>query len=73
MGKSKRKKHKSKHMEVICPPQYVVRDHFTERVVTHVHPIVNIERENIVYVPKHVYKHKKKKQVVDPGYPPFCC
>jgi hypothetical protein len=70
MGKSKRK---SKHNEVTCPPQYVVRDHYTHRVVKHVHPIVNIHRENIVYVPQHVYKHRSQKVVFDPGYGPFCC
>ena len=69
MGKSKRK---SKHHEVMCPPQYVVRDCYTHRVVKHVHPIVTIQRENIVYVPQHVYKHSKKNVVVDPGYCPNC-
>ncbi|MBL0388247.1 hypothetical protein JJB07_16660 [Tumebacillus sp. ITR2] len=74
MGKSKKKsKHQHQQNEVICPPQYVYHDYCTQRVVKHVHPIVNVYRENIVYVPQHVYKQSSRKEVVDPGYRPNCC
>ncbi|KEO83691.1 hypothetical protein [Tumebacillus flagellatus] len=73
MGKSKRKGKHHHQNEVICPPQYVYHDFCTQRVVKHIHPIVNIHREHIQYVPKHEFRPTNRKEVVDPGYRPFCC
>lgn len=59
---------------IICPPRYVVRDYYTPRIVPHIHPIVNINRQNIVYVPRHIYSQTTRNIVVDPGYRgPYCC
>ncbi|MGI6448738.1 MAG: hypothetical protein ACOX3R_00160 [Desulfitobacteriia bacterium] len=38
---------------IVCPAQYVVRDFFTPRVVPVIHPVVTVNRQNIVNVPQH--------------------
>jgi len=38
---------------VICPTRYVVRDYYTTRVVPVIHPVVTVNRQNIVNVPQH--------------------
>lgn len=38
---------------IVCPAQYVVRDYYTPRVVPVIHPIVTVNRQNIVNVPQH--------------------
>ncbi|HLR80418.1 MAG TPA: hypothetical protein VK119_07525 [Bacillota bacterium] len=60
---------------VCCPPQYVVRDFYRPRVVPHIHPVEIIHRQNIVNVPRHVYRPVVKNVVNDPGLPTHahCC
>ncbi|MFB9757176.1 hypothetical protein [Ectobacillus funiculus] len=57
---------------IYCDPQYIVNDRYTEREVTYVHPIVHVNREHIVYVPRHVYEEHTINEVIDPGYPDGC-
>ncbi len=56
-----------------CPPQYVVRDCYVPRVVPYVHPVVIVNRQNIVNVPHHIYQPVVQNVVNDPGYPTDCC
>lgn len=58
---------------IICPPKHVVRDCFIPRVVPYIHPIVRINRFNIVNVPRHIYRPITRNVIVDPGYPSKCC
>jgi hypothetical protein len=54
---------------VVCPPQCVVRDYYTPREVPVIHPIVNINRQHIVNVPRHIYQPVTRNIVVDNRYP----
>ncbi|OMP66356.1 hypothetical protein BTO28_12915 [Domibacillus epiphyticus] len=58
---------------VVCPPRCVVRDYYTPRVVPYIHPIVNVNRQHIVNVPRHIYRPITRNVIVDPGYPRRCC
>ncbi|AKP46475.1 Hypothetical protein BSM4216_1178 [Bacillus smithii] len=58
---------------IVCPPIHRVRDHFVPRQVPYIHPVVNVNRYNIVNVPKHIYRPVTRNVVVDPGYPNKCC
>ncbi|GAB6154234.1 hypothetical protein JCM17380_29840 [Desulfosporosinus burensis] len=53
---------------ICCPPQYCVRDYYTQRIVPVIHPIVNINRQNIIDVPQHYYQTITRNVVVDQGY-----
>ncbi|MHB8124268.1 MAG: spore coat protein D [Desulfitobacteriaceae bacterium] len=53
---------------VCCPPQYCVRDYYTQRIVPVIHPIVNINRQNIIDVPQHYYQPITRNVVVDRGF-----
>ncbi|HBW34300.1 spore coat protein D [Desulfosporosinus sp. BICA1-9] len=53
---------------ICCPPQYCVRDYYTQRIVPVIHPIVNINRQNIVDVPQHYYQTTTRNVVVDQGF-----
>ena len=54
---------------ICCPPEYCVRDYYTQRAVPVIHPIVTINRQNIIDVPQHYYQHVTRNVVVNPGYP----
>lgn len=58
---------------IFCPPKYVVRDRFVPREVPYIHPVININRTNIVNVPRHIVQPITRNVVVDPGYPRCCC
>lgn len=53
---------------ICCPPQYCVRDYYTQRIVPVIHPIVNINRQNIVDVPQHYYQTTTRNVIVDQGF-----
>ena len=53
---------------ICCPPQYCVRDYYTQRAVPVIHPIVNINRQNIVNVPQHYYQPIERNVVVERGF-----
>lgn len=53
---------------ICCPPQYCVQDYYTQRIVPVIHPIVTVNRQNIVDVPQHYYQPMTRNVVVDRGY-----
>lgn len=53
---------------ICCPPEYCVRDYYTQRMVPVIHPIVNINRQNIVDVPQHYYQQITRNVVVNQGF-----
>lgn len=53
---------------ICCRPEYCVRDYYTQRIVPVIHPIVNINRQNIVNVPQHYYQTITRNVVVDQGF-----
>lgn len=38
---------------IVCPAQYVVRDYYTPQYVPVIHPVVTVNRQNVVNVPQH--------------------
>ncbi|KLU63796.1 hypothetical protein DEAC_c42880 [Desulfosporosinus acididurans] len=52
---------------ICCPPQYCVRNYYTPRVIPVIHPVVNVNRYNVVNVPQHIYQPMSTNVVVDPG------
>ncbi|GGH75195.1 spore coat protein D [Pullulanibacillus pueri] len=50
---------------IYCDPQTIVHDTYIPRVVTYVHPIVHVNRQNIVDVPRHVYPQSYETVVAD--------
>jgi Inner spore coat protein D. len=53
---------------ICCPPQYCVRDFYTTRTVPVIHPIVTINRQNIVNVPQHFIQQTTRNVTVDQGF-----
>ncbi|MCP3763035.1 hypothetical protein NLX67_11620 [Domibacillus sp. A3M-37] len=58
---------------IVCPPRCVVHNTYIKREVPVIHPIININRQHIVNVPRHMYQPITRNEVVDPGYPRNCC
>lgn len=54
---------------VVNPPKYVYHDCYIPRMVPHIHPVIHVNRYNIVNVPQHFYPQEVKNVVVDPGCP----
>lgn len=40
---------------IVCPTQYRYNDCFTKQEIPYIHPIVNVNRHNVVGVPQHYY------------------
>ena len=55
-----------------CPPRYIVRNQFIRREIPIIHPVIHVNRVNIVNVPKHIYKPIKKNVIVE-HRPHFRC
>ena len=53
---------------ICCPPQYCVQDYYTQRFVPVIHPIVTINRQNIIDVPQHYYQQTSQNVVVNQGF-----
>jgi len=53
---------------ICCPPQYCVRDFYSQRFIPVIHPIVNINRQNIIDVPQHIYQQTTRNVVVNQGF-----
>ena len=53
---------------ICCPPEYCVRDYYTQRVVPVIHPIVTINRQNVIDVPQHYYQQTTRNVVVNQGF-----
>ena len=54
---------------VIFPPQYCVHDSYTMRNVPFIHPVVHVNRQNIINVPQHIFPQMTTQVVVDRGCP----
>jgi hypothetical protein len=54
---------------IVCPPQCIVKDTYIQREIPVIHPVVTINRQHIVNVPRHIYQPITRNEVVDPGYP----
>lgn len=55
---------------IVCPPKFCCRDTFTPRELPVIHPIVNVNRHNIVDVPRH-YFPETTKNVMGTTISPF--
>jgi len=53
---------------ICCPPQYCVQDYYAQRFVPVIHPIVTINRQNIIDVPQHYYQQTTQNVVVNQGF-----
>lgn len=53
---------------ICCPPEYRVQDHYAQRMVPVVHPVVTINRQNIIDVPQHYYQQTTQNVVVNQGF-----
>ncbi|HHV64588.1 MAG TPA: hypothetical protein GXX46_05895 [Peptococcaceae bacterium] len=51
---------------IVCPAQYIVRDFCTPQVVPVIHPVVTVNRQNIVPVPQHFIQPLTTNVVVAP-------
>jgi spore coat protein D len=58
---------------VIYPPQFCIHDYYTTREVPHIHPVIHVNRQNIVNVPRHIYQPITRNIVADPGCPGSEC
>ena len=54
---------------VIHPTRHIVRDNFIRREVPHIHPIVHVNRHHIVNVPRHSFRHFRRDEFYEQGYP----
>ncbi len=52
---------------VVCPPQYCVRDFCAQRTVPVIHPVVTVNRTNVVDVPQHFVQPTTQNVVVNQG------
>ena len=60
---------------VVCPTQYRCHDQFIPREVPFIHPIVNVNRQHIVEVPRHFYTETTRNVMgetlqAQPGFGP---
>ncbi|EHQ87900.1 hypothetical protein [Desulfosporosinus youngiae] len=55
---------------ICCPPQYRVQDFYAQRFIPVIHPIVTINRQNIVDVPQHIFQQTSRNVVVNQGFQP---
>jgi len=53
---------------ICCPPVYCVQDHYAQRMVPVIHPIVTINRQNIIDVPQHYYQETTQNVVINQGF-----
>lgn len=56
---------------IVCPTQYRFHDQFVPQVVPVIHPIVNVNREHIVPVPRHFYTERTENVMGAPVMPGF--
>ncbi|WP_081788038.1 hypothetical protein [Sporolactobacillus terrae] len=57
---------------IICDPRYVIHNTCVPRYVPVIHPVIHINRKNIVNVPRHIVRESERTEIVDPGYPSKC-
>lgn len=54
---------------VVCPPEYCFHDEFTPREVPVIHPIVNVNRQHFVDIPRHYYTETTENVMGAPMMP----
>lgn len=54
---------------VICPTQYRCHDQFIPQEVPFIHPIVNVNRQHMVAVPRHYYTERTETVMGEPIFP----
>lgn len=52
---------------IVCPPQYRVHDTFIPQLQPVIHPIVNINRQNVFPVRQNFYPEINRTEVVNPA------
>lgn len=62
---------------IVCPPEYCVNDTFMPREVPVIHPIVHVNRQHIVDIPRHYYTETTENVMGEqlmgnPGFGPGC-
>lgn len=59
---------------IVCPPEYRFHECYTTQEVPYVHPIVNVNRHNVIGVPQHYYTETTEDVMGNfyyPGGPPM--
>ena len=58
---------------IVCPTQYRCHDEFMPREVPYIHPIVNVNRQHVVEIPRHFYTETTQNVMGDtlPAMPGF--
>lgn len=54
---------------VVCPPDYRFHDEFMPREVPVIHPIVNVNRQHYVDVPRHYFTETTENVMGAPVFP----
>lgn len=54
---------------VVCPPDYRFHDEFMPREVPVIHPIVNVNRQHFVDVPRHYFTETTENVMGAPVFP----
>ena len=54
---------------IICPPEYRYCDQFIPQEVPFIHPIVNVNREHIVPIPRHYFTETTENVMGAPATP----
>lgn len=58
---------------IVCPTQYRFHDCFSTQDIPYIHPVVNVNRQNVVGVPQHYYTETTENvmgSMIMPGMPP---
>lgn len=54
---------------IVCPPEYCFHDEFMPREVPVIHPIVNVNRQHFVDIPRHFYAETTENVMGAPVVP----
>lgn len=54
---------------IVCPPNYRFHDEFMPREVPVIHPIVNVNRQHFVDVPRHYFTETTENVMGTPVHP----
>ncbi len=55
----------ARNRPIVCPPKYMVRNRFIRRPQPIIHPVVHVNRLNVVDVPKHIYRPITRNEIVE--------
>lgn len=54
---------------IVCPPVYQYHDCYVQREVPIIQPVIRINRQIIVNVPRYIVAPETRNEVIDPGCP----